>query len=358
MRNFATAICMVGVAVFAMPACSQFNLEESAGLPGSISLSIQALPDNLVSDGTFLKSGADTDTNNFILSIYSTSGEKIYEGRYGERPQEIVVTPGSYDVGIYSCRFSPPKFSTPQYGDEQTIIVEEGTQAKVSFLCRQVNAGLRLRFSNDFLAKFPGSGVVIRQDENDLAYDYSKTKYAFVTTDPFNLVYKAGDKDTVILTKSLMEGQMVTMNLSYSESNTTASVISVQIDTTRDWISYNYNVGLKIPTGVYSIEEAKSHIGEKIPVFGYILGGDPTTASIRIGPPFESKSSIVIAPTMTERNRDNMFVVELPSGAVREALNLVVNSGLLGMPVVVTGTIVESYYGHVGVKSTKSYALL
>ena len=61
---------------------------------------------------------------------------------------------------------------------------------------------------------------------------------------------------------------------------------------------------------------------------------------------------------MTERNRDNMFVVELPSGAVREALNLVVNSGLLGMPVVVTGTIVESYYGHVGVKSTKSYALL
>ena len=359
MRNLATAICMVGVAVLAMQGCSQFNLENGAdAAPGSITLSISGVPEDLVSDGTFLKSGSDTDTNNFILTIYSTSGEKIYDGRYGDRPQEIVVTPGSYDVGIYSNRFSPPKFAAPQYGDEQTIIVEEGMQAKVSFMCRQVNAGLKLKFTNEFLARFPGTGVYLSQDGNDLHYEYSQTKYAFVTAQPFDLVYRNGEKDTVILTKSLQKGQMVTMNLSYSESNTTASVINVQVDTTREWISYDYNVGLKIPTGVYSIEEAKSHIGEKIPVFGYILGGDPTTSSIRIGPPFESRSTIVIAPTMTERNRENMFVVELPSGAVRDALNLVVNDNLLGTPVVITGTVAESYYGYIGIKNTKSYALL
>ena len=66
----------------------------------------------------------------------------------------------------------------------------------------------------------------------------------------------------------------------------------------------------------------------------------------------------MIAPTMTERNRNNMFVVELPNGAIREALNLVVNSDLLGMPVLITGTIVESYYGYIGIKNTKNYALL
>ena len=340
-----------------MTGCSQFNLERVQET-GALAFTVGQVADDMVSDGTFLKSSVDTDTNNFILTIYSTGGEKVYDGRYGERPQEIVVTPGSYDVGLYSARFNPPKFSSPQFGDEQTIIVEEGMQAKVSFVCKQINAGLRLRFSNDFIAKFPGNGIYVRQRENDLAYDYWQNKYAFVTTETFNLVYKANDKDTILLAKNLLPGQMVTMNLSYAESNTTASVISVQVDTTRDWISYDYNLGLKIPTGAFSIEEAKSHIGEKIPVFGYILGGDPTTNAIRVGPPFESRSAIVIAPTMTERNRNNMFVVELPNGAIREALNLVVNSDLLGMPVLITGTIVESYYGYIGIKNTKNYALL
>ena len=337
--------------------CSEFNLEEAKN-PGTISLAIGEVPDDLVSDGTFLKSGIDTDTNNFILSIYSTQGEKIYDGKYGDRPQEIVVTPGSYDVAIYSTRFNPPKFSAPQYGDEQTIIVEENMQAKVSFMCRQINAGLRLKFSNDFIAKFPGNGVYVKQHENKVAYDYWQTKYIYVASEPFELVYSTEESDTVLLSKSLLAGQMVTMNLSYSESNTTASILNVQIDTVRDWISYGYNLGLKIPTGALSIEEAKSHVGERVQVFGYIIGGDPTTQTIRVGPPFESKSAIVIAPTMTERNRYDMFVVELPSGAVRDGLNLVVNPHRLGSPVLVTGTIVESYYGYIGIKSTKSYALL
>lgn len=337
--------------------CSEFNLEEVKS-PGTISLAIGEVPDALVSDGTFLKSGIDTDTNNFILSIYSTHGEKIYDGKYGDRPQEIVVTPGSYDVAIYSTRFNPPKFSAPQYGDEQTIIVEENMQAKVSFICRQINAGLRLKFSNDFIAKFPGNGVYVKQHENKVAYDYWQTKYIYVAAEPFELVYSTEESDTVLLSKSLLAGQMVTMNLSYSESNTTASILNVQIDTVRDWISYGYNLGLKIPTGALSIEEAKSHIGERVQVFGYIIGGDPTTQTIRVGPPFESKSAIVIAPTMTERNRYDMFVVELPSGAVRDGLNLVVNPHRLGCPVLVTGTIVESYYGYIGIKNTKNYALL
>ena len=357
-KNFKLfAAAQIAAAAIALSGCARFNLEEVRD-PGFITISIAEMKADLVSDGTFLKSGTDTDTNNFILSIYSTTGEKIYDGLYGHRPQEIVVTPGSYDVAIYSSRFNPPKFSAPQIGDEQTIVVGEGEQAKVSFTCKQLNAGVRLRFSNDFLAKFPGNGIYVRQQENDLAYDYWQTKYAYVTTDPFNLVYKVGDKDTVLLSKSLLAGQMVTMNLSYSESNTTASVINIQIDTTRDWISYDYNLGLKIPTGALSIEEAKSHIGEKVQVFGYILGGDPTTNTIRVGPPFESKSAIVIAPTMTERNRLDMFVVELPSGAVRDALNLVTNPHRLGCPVLITGTVVESYYGYIGIKNTKSYALL
>lgn len=358
-KKFSGAVAVIVAAALLCVAagCSQFNLQPVRE-PGSIALSIGKVPADLISDGTFLKSGVDTDTNNFILTIYSTSGEKVYDGTYGQRPQEIIVTPGSYDVGLYSVKFSPPKFSQPQFGDEQTIVVGEGEQTKISFMCRQMNAGIRLKFSQDFITRFPGSGLRIRQLEKDLEYAYSEKKYAYVSTDTFYMLYRESGTDSVLLEKKLMAGQMVTMNLSYSESNTAASVIKIEVDTARDWISYNYNLGLKIPTGALSIEEAKYHIGEKVQVFGYIIGGDPSTTTIRVSPPFESKSALVIAPSMTERSRNRMFAVELPSGSVRDGLNLVTNPYRLGCPVLVTGTVVESYFGYIGIKNTKNYVLL
>ena len=360
MRKREISAVLSGVlACMMLYSCSGFMLEEQDVAKGSISLAIGQVHENFYSDGTHLKSNVDTDTNNFILTIYSTEGEKVYDGRYGERPEEIVVTPGGYEIGIYSKRFTPPMYDSPVFGDVQTVVVGENEQAKVSFKCTQINAGVKFSFTSDFIARFPGSGIYIAQGEEQLAYDYSQKKYAYVSTDEFNVLYRKSDTDTVLLAKSLPAGQMIHLKLSYSASRTTASVFNIEIDTTREWLSYNYNVGLKIPTGALSIEEAKSHIGEKnIKVFGYILGGDPSNNSIRIGPPFESRTSIVIAPSMSERNRNNMFVVELPSGAVRDALNLVVYPQNLGRPVVVTGTIVESYYGYPGIKNTKNYTLL
>ena len=74
--------------------------------------------------------------------------------------------------------------------------------------------------------------------------------------------------------------------------------------------------------------------------------------------PFSSATTLVIAPSMSERNRNNMMVVELPQGSVRNALNLVSHPDYLGRPVLVTGTITASYYGYPGVKNTKGYMLL
>lgn len=351
------AVAGLIMAIAASQGCSQFNLEKDSG-KGSISMAIGSIGQGLYSDGTFLKSSVNTDTNNFILSIYSTEGERVYEGAYGSRPQEIVVTAGSYDVSIYSVKFTPPKYDAPQFGDRQTVVVADGQQARISFSCKQLNAGLKMKFTNDFIAKFPNKGVVVVQDGKQEPYDYTQNKYIYLDPHNFSIVYNKNGTDTLLLEKTLQGGQMVTMTLSYNESHTTASIFSVQIDTTRDWLSFNYNVGLKIPSGALTIPEAVEAIGEKVKVFGYILGGDPSTSSIRVGPPFESKSSLVIATSMSERNRKNMMVVELPSGTVRDGLNLVNNPHLLGSPVVVTGTITESYYGYPGIKSTKSYTLL
>lgn len=362
MKSYVRVLGSVLVAAFLLQGCTSFMLkgpEENPDARGSIAFSIDDVPQEHYSDGTFLKSGINTDTNSFILKIYSTDGEKVYDGEYGERPQEITVTPGGYEVGLYSRRFNPPALDTPVFGEEHTIVVAENEQARVSFMCRQVNAGIRLSFEDNFREKFPAGGVYVVQGEKKLEYSYSQSKYAYVSTDKFAITYSSGGKDTVLLEKSLQDGQMVSMRLSYSASRTTASVFKVEVDTARQWSSFNYNVGLRIPAGALTIHEAKEHIGEKnIKVFGYIFGGDPTTTTVRVGAPFDSKSTIVIAPSMSERNRSNMMVVELPSGEVRNALNLVNNPDNLGRPVVVTGTIAQSYYGYPGVKSTKSYALL
>ena len=93
-------------------------------------------------------------------------------------------------------------------------------------------------------------------------------------------------------------------------------------------------------------------------VFGFILGGDVTETTMRVKPPFASQTNIVLASSMNERNRNNMFAVELPSGTIREALNLVDNKKILGSAVVITGNIVESYYGYPGIKNTKAYSIL
>jgi hypothetical protein len=47
--------------------------------------------------------------------------------------------------------------------------------------------------------------------------------------------------------------------------------------------------------------------------------------------------------------------VFLPSGKVRDALNLVDNPELLGKKVCLKGDIVESYYGLVGLKNVEAF---
>ena len=362
MKRKSNVVCGLLAAAAIFQGCTSFlqEVQENQELGrGTIALAIEDVPDDCYSDGTFLKSGLNIDTNSFILAIYSTGGEKIYEGRYGDRPQEISVTPGGYEIGLYSRKFNPPVLDTPVFGEEHTIVVTDNEQVRVSFMCRQMNAGVRLTFTDDFKKKFPGDGVYLKQGEKELPYRYAQSKYAYVSTAPFLISYRYGSKDTVLLEKSLEAGQMVTMKLSYNASRTSASVFKMKVDTTREWLGMNCNIGLKIPAGAVTIEEAKNMVGEKnIKVFGYVFGGDPTTTTVRVGPPFSSRTSMVIAPSMSERNRNNMMVVELPSGEIRDGLNLVVNPENLGRPVVVTGTIVQSYYGYTGIKGTKSYTLL
>ncbi len=370
MRVTEKCVCrksLVGVALFIgacvlIGGCSGFVDPEEEG--GKILLSVngesfRGLKEKIYEAKSVWNSDIEKlDTNNFILSIYTQDGAKVYEGKYGKRPEEIVVLPGAYDIKLYSDNFSKPAFDAPMYGDEQTVVVEKNSSIAVTLMCRQINAGLRISFTEDFKKKFLGDGLTLRDLNGEIFYPYSSYDFCYVQPGAVELLYSNDYKDTLLFSRQISQSQMLSLKLSYAPGNRTAS-LKLDMDTTKSWKNENFNVGLKIPTGVLTIEQAKEYIGEdNIMVFGFILGGDATENTIRVGPPFQSRTNIVIAPSMLERVRTNMFVVELPSGEIRDALNLVSNRSLLGKAVVITGNIAENYYGYPGIKGTKAYSLL
>jgi hypothetical protein len=99
-------------------------------------------------------------------------------------------------------------------------------------------------------------------------------------------------------------------------------------------------------------------IGEEdVWVSGYIVGGDLTSSSASFSPPFSSRTNIVLGPRSSVSSRSSCLAVSLPSGEIRDDLNLVDNPSLLGRKVVVRGDIVGSYYGLPGLKNLTDFDL-
>ncbi len=326
--------------------------DESIGL--SKNGEMMSVGDNMVKSASELG-----DTTDFILRVYSTSGSKVYEGKYGKRPADFNVLPGGYEISLYSREKNKPTFEMPLYGDTLVTFVEAKQQLNVRFRCRQLSGGVKFNFTQEFKDKFPGQGIVVQQGENRVSYYYTEDRYLYLGDDFFSLIYADGYKDTTLLNKRVLGNEMINMNLTYSSSGSGKSAFSISLDTNRVWYNHTHNVSLQIPTGVYTIEEAKRFVGEKnLSIFGYVYGGDPTESSIVVRAPFKSTTTLVLAPSMTERYRYNMMVVELPSGDVRDGANLVAYPRNLGRPVVITGNLVADYYGYIGIKSTKSVTFL
>lgn len=349
---------------------------EKEKITGSGCFSVR-IHDPAVSDGNHINfnEGSKTlsltgmDTSNFYLSIYSQEGKKIYDGKYGKRPESFTVNSGCYNVRLVSKEMGSPEFDNEIVGDSQDIVIEKGKTFTVELLCRQMNSGIKVNFSGDFKKHFPGIGLFLQDIAGGIQYAYDEKRFCYVNpgTVDFYLRRKSAAtgndrflqaSDTLLFSRNLNAADMLSFNFEWSE-NTTRSNFSVRIDTSRNWQTDRYNPGSIIPEGALTIEQAKEKLGQKnITVFGYILGGDVKESSFRTGPPFSVSSNLLLAPSMSERYRNNCFAIELPSGAVRDALNLVVHPHLIGSAITVTGTIVEQYFGYIGMKSTKACEII
>lgn len=105
----------------------------------------------------------------------------------------------------------------------------------------------------------------------------------------------------------------------------------------------------------YTVEDAlaiQSKDG-KVWVEGYIIGGINSNGTAISNTVI---SAIAIADNANEDNVDNMATVQLPSGDIRDALNVNQNPLNIGLRVKVYGDL-TAYLNHPGIKNTSQYVL-
>ncbi len=300
------------------------------------------------------------DTNHFILSVTDASGASIYYGNYGDKPDPMNVSAGTYNLAVYSEEFTQPAFSSPQIGDYRTIAVSSGENVAVSFGCTQLNSGMRLVFDKSFRDKFFGGIITLQSEEGELEYPFTESRIAYFNPGRVSVQYTKKSLSQTIVSRELAAADIYTLKLAASSEK--AEGFSITVDTSRNWINEDFTVGSgndgsSMDRAVKICDLEKMIDAKDIWVTGYIVGGDVSNSKVKFEGPFSKATHIAIADSPDAETREECAAVELPSSSkAREALNLVDHQENIGKKVYVKGNIVN-YYGHPGVKAIKEYQL-
>lgn len=345
--------------MLAVSACQMLGMPDEAQQKGELRISFN--------DGQITRiSETVPDTSDFLITVSDSDGGIIYDGSYGASPESIMVDAGSYDIYVRSCDFSKPAFSTPQFGERQCVVVPSGGVCDVKLTCVQMNAGIRLRIDESFLKCCPDAVLFLKSSSGKLMYSFTETRVAYFLPGNVSLMMSENSVDRILFTRELQPRSVLDIAVSAASDPDSPSKesISVAVDTTRNWTSESYIIGGdesdegKDMSRALTVSQALSSIGaEEVWVSGYIVGGDLTSSSASFDPPFTSRTNIVLGPRSSTDDRDACLSVNLPSGPVRDGLNLVDNPSLLGRKVYIKGDIVEAYYGIPGLKNVVGFEL-
>ena len=303
------------------------------------------------------------DTSDFLLKITDSGGKIVYEGKYGDCPENVELAKGNYTVKVISSQFSKPAFDSPQFGDEQCVFVPESGVCSVKLLCSQLNAGIRLEISSAFLSACPDAVLFLKSSDGKLMYSYSEKRTAYFSPGPVSLVMSSAGVDEVVMVRELQAREMLTLSVNAPLTGLVDSYgMSVSVDTSRVWITDECVIGGGDSGGdssnALNVSQARSSAGtEDVWVNGYIVGGDLTSASASFQSPFKSRTNILLGPRSATKDKNSCLSIQLPEGKVREAVNLVDNPELLGKRICLKGDVVSAYFGIPGMKNTDDYKI-
>ena len=307
------------------------------------------------------RAGSPFDTNSFILTVRNVSGDTVYCGLYGNRPADLSVSAGTYEVSAVSSAFEAPAFNSPLYGDSQIVVASNGEDVNVAFLCKLANSGIKVLLTDAFRAKYPAGRLILEQSGSSLEYGYKETRTAYFK--PGNVVFRydgpSGGQTLFNRTVSAGEVHNLTLNASRADSQ---SGFSISVDTSAFRIAETVTVGEEFAgedgssaAKSLSINAAKERLGDTVWVWGYIVAGDLSTSLANFSGPFTKSSNMAIASTASEKNYAECFSVELSRTAVKSARNLVDNPDNLGRKVFLKG-VVSTYFGIPGLKSVTDFS--
>ncbi len=307
------------------------------------------------------------DTNDFIISVTNSSGASLYYGTFGAAPEKIITSAGTYTITAKSCDFYTPVFSSPQFGDTKVALVSAGKECSVTLDCVQLNSGVRLQIDPEFLTEYPNGVLFLKSSEGKLMYGYSEKRIAYFRPGKVSLVLSDSGTETTLATYTLEARQILDLKLEISASSSARveSGIHIQVDTSRVWVGDKLVIGESgggssdkgsEKSDALSIGQAQEMAGAtEVWVYGYIVGGDLSSSKCSFTPPFSSRTNIVLAAKSSCTDKENCLSVQLSTGKIRNALNLVDNPGLLGKKIYLKGDIVEAYYGIPGLQSVTEY---
>ena len=302
------------------------------------------------------------DTNSFILSVTGSNGTVVYEGLYGQAPQPILASPGTYNVKVCSSVNDAPAYSNPVYGDEQTVVVESGKETVTRLFCQQVNSGVNISFDPAILSRDAGASVSINSSQGMLIYPAGETRTAYFAPGAVQFVLNMEDRTIPLLERVLRAREILRLNV--HAPSVTAGGVSVSVDTSRIWTSEDVTPGADggrtgaDMASALDVGTARQGAGLRdVWVYGYIVGGDLSSSKASYSPPFSSRTNILLSSKAGVQSREGCLSVQLQQGDIRDALNLVDNPGLLGRQVFLKGNIVASYYGLPGLQGLVEYAL-
>ena len=173
---------------------------------------------------------------------------------------------------------------------------------------------------------------------------------------------------TTNLDISAYAGKKITVAIKYISTSKKAGTLEIKSISITNKVENNTNPGNNTSAGTFeaplSVSDAATATGTKW-VKAYIVGvyetKDASGATLEkyamsTKAPFYTATNLLIAASATETDLSKCLTVQLPTGDIRAALNLVDNASNLGKEVMIYGSL-EKYFNMPGVKSLTGYWL-
>ena len=327
-----------------------------------------------VSDDPMTRVPGDyTDISSYTLSLVDAGGKVVFRDKWGMCPDEFELTPGSYTVSLMSDESTEPAYEHPLFGDSRGITLAEGQVSELTLVATQLNSGLRLLVSEAFVALYKEGALFLRCPTGTLSFGFSEKRTAYFLPGKVSILLNISGKSSVVHNLELRQGEILTLRLGVVEQMPKVTLVSgvdmyARVDTSRVWTEDSFSWdGSSAGDGggssgttpdAISVSVARGKAGSKdVWVKGFIVGGDLTSTKCSFEGPFSSRANLVLADRADCRDREVCMSVQLSTGDIRNALNLVDNPSMLGRQVLLRGDIVEAYYRLSGLQNLSDYRL-